>query len=84
MDEAETDVLAYVAFPPTHRAKPHSVSPLERLNSLPSGRSAEPWGRDQAVHRPGRHLPQRGRHHPPGRGVRHARYATVGLPALAA
>jgi Transposase, Mutator family len=57
MDEAETDVLAYVAFPPTHRAKPHSVSTLERLNSLPSGRSAGPWGRDQAVHRPGRHFP---------------------------
>ncbi len=37
MDEPETDVLAYVAFPPTHRAKPHSVRPLERLNSLPSG-----------------------------------------------
>ena len=44
MDEAETGVLAYAAFPPTPRAKPHSVRPLERLNSLPSGRSAGPWG----------------------------------------
>jgi hypothetical protein len=32
MDEAETDVLAYMAFPAAHRAKPHSVNPLERLN----------------------------------------------------
>jgi putative transposase len=32
MDEAETDVLAYMAFPPAHRAKLHSVNPLERLN----------------------------------------------------
>lgn len=32
MNEAETDVLAYMAFPPAHRAKLHSVNPLERLN----------------------------------------------------
>jgi putative transposase len=32
MDEAEADVLAYMAFPPAHRAKLHSVNPLERLN----------------------------------------------------
>jgi putative transposase len=32
MDEAETDVLAYMAFPPAHRAKLHSLNPLERLN----------------------------------------------------
>jgi len=32
MDEAETDVLAYMAFPPAHRTKLHSVNPLERLN----------------------------------------------------
>ena len=32
MDEAETDVLAYMAFPAAHRAKLHSVNPLERLN----------------------------------------------------
>jgi putative transposase len=32
MDEAETDVLAYMTFPTAHRAKLHSVNPLERLN----------------------------------------------------
>ena len=32
MDEAETDVLAYMSFPSAHRAKLHSSNPLERLN----------------------------------------------------
>jgi transposase-like protein len=32
LDEAETDVLAYMTFPPPHRAKLHSTNPLERLN----------------------------------------------------
>ena len=32
MDEAEADVLAYMTFPASHRAKLHSVNPLERLN----------------------------------------------------
>jgi putative transposase len=32
MDEAETDVLAYLAFPVAHRAKLHSTNPIERLN----------------------------------------------------
>ena len=32
MDEAESDVLAYMAFPAAHRTKLHSVNPLERLN----------------------------------------------------
>jgi len=32
MDESETDVLAYMSFPAAHRAKLHSVNPLERLN----------------------------------------------------
>ena len=32
MDQAETDVLAYMAFPAAHRTKLHSVNPLERLN----------------------------------------------------
>jgi transposase-like protein len=32
MDEAETDVLAHMAFPAAHRTKLHSVNPLERLN----------------------------------------------------
>jgi putative transposase len=32
LDEAETDVLAYMTFPPAHRSKLHSTNPLERLN----------------------------------------------------
>jgi transposase-like protein len=32
MDEAETDVLAYMTFPAPHRAKLHSTNPLERVN----------------------------------------------------
>lgn len=31
LDEAETDVLAYMTFPVQHRAKLHSTNPLERL-----------------------------------------------------
>jgi len=31
-DQAETDVLAYMAFPKDHWAKIHSTNPLERLN----------------------------------------------------
>jgi len=32
MDDAETDVLAYMGFPAQHRVKLHSTNPLERLN----------------------------------------------------
>ena len=32
MDDAETDVLAYMDFPAAHRVKLHSTNPLERLN----------------------------------------------------
>jgi putative transposase len=32
MDEAETDVLAYMSFLKEHRAKLHSTNPIERLN----------------------------------------------------
>ena len=32
MDEAEQDVLAFMAFPEDHRTKIHSTNPLERLN----------------------------------------------------
>jgi putative transposase len=32
MDEAESDVLAFMSFPKDHRPKLHSVNPLERLN----------------------------------------------------
>lgn len=31
LDEAETDVLAYMTFPPQHRTKLHSTNPIERL-----------------------------------------------------
>lgn len=32
LDKAETDVLAYTAFPPQHRTKLPSTNPIERLN----------------------------------------------------
>ena len=32
LDDAETDVLAYMTFPTAHRAKLHSTNPIERLN----------------------------------------------------
>ena len=32
MDEAETDVLAYMTFPASHRAKLHATNPIERIN----------------------------------------------------
>jgi transposase-like protein len=32
MDQAETDVLAYMSFPKEHRTKLHSNNPIERLN----------------------------------------------------
>jgi transposase-like protein len=32
LDEAETDVLAYMGFPAAHRLKLHSTNSLERLN----------------------------------------------------
>ena len=32
MDDSEADVLAFMTFPPQHRAKLHSTNPLERLN----------------------------------------------------
>jgi transposase-like protein len=32
MDEAEADVLSFMTFPKDHRAKIHSINPLERLN----------------------------------------------------
>lgn len=32
LDEAETDVLAYMTFPPQHRTNLHSTNPIERLN----------------------------------------------------
>jgi len=32
MDDAESDVLAYMDFPAAHRAKLHSTNPIERIN----------------------------------------------------
>ena len=32
LDEAETDVLAYMSFPAAHRAKLHSTNSLERAS----------------------------------------------------
>jgi transposase-like protein len=32
MDAAEEDVLAFIDFPPEHRAKLHSTNPIKRLN----------------------------------------------------
>lgn len=32
LDEAETDVLAFMSFPKDHRPKIHSTNPIERLN----------------------------------------------------
>lgn len=32
LDEAETDVIAYLTFPPQHRTKLHSTNPIKRLN----------------------------------------------------
>src|SRR5882724_10031288 len=32
MDDAETDVLAFMSFPKDHRLNIHSTNPLERLN----------------------------------------------------
>src|ERR1700688_709400 len=32
MNEAEADVLAFMSFPSSHRAKLHSTNPIERLN----------------------------------------------------
>jgi putative transposase len=32
MDDAETDVLAFMSFPPAHRTKLHSTNPIEPVN----------------------------------------------------
>ena len=32
MDQAETDVLAYMSFPKEHRVQLHSTNPIERVN----------------------------------------------------
>ena len=49
MDEAEADVIAFMAFPKSHWPKLHSTNPIERLNK-----------ESEAPRRRRRHLPQRG------------------------
>ena len=39
MDDAETDVLAFMNFPRAHRTQIYSTNPLERLNAEVKGRT---------------------------------------------
>ncbi len=75
MDEAETDVLAYMAFPAAHRTKLHSVNPLERLNGEIKRRT------DMVGSRASLSTPQRGRDHPAGRRPPAGAVRRVGRPA---
>jgi len=70
MDEAEDDVLAHMSFPKDQL----DPDPLDQ----PAG--APQW-RDQAAHRRGRHLPQRGRHRPAGWSDAARAERRVGRPA---
>lgn len=56
MDEAETDMLAFMSLPKDDRPKIHSTNPLERLN-------CEIKRRPEVVGI----FPQRECHYPPGR-----------------
>lgn len=61
IDDSEADVLAHLDFPAQHRTKIHSTNPLERLNQEVKRRA----GAGPGDGRGRRHLPQRGRYHPP-------------------
>jgi transposase-like protein len=43
MDEAETDVLAFMSFSKDHRPKIHSTNPPDVQMSRPEARLGEPW-----------------------------------------
>ena len=59
MDEAETDVLAYMTFPREHRVQLHSTNPIERVNGEIK-RSTEAVGIfRRRLHPPGRRNPAR-------------------------
>jgi putative transposase len=45
LDEAETDVLAYMTFPAGHRTKLHSTNPIERVNGEIKRRTVQRRGR---------------------------------------
>jgi len=60
LDEAETDVLAYMSFPAAHRTKLHSTNSLERLNGEIKRRTEVPRVGLRPPEGRLRHLPQRG------------------------